>query len=392
MRWNKRDLVAGAVIVLMLGILLGQRFGRFAAWLAPPAAAQTVPAADRQQAAESLTALGNSFATIAEQVTPAVVNINATRIQRGRDLVFQDLFGQRWRERSPDRSSESLGSGVIISADGTVVTNNHNIAAGRADEVQIEVILADGRSFAAQVVGADPESDIAVLKIDATNLPVAEWGDSNALRVGEWVVAIGNPFGFSNTVTAGIVSAKGRREVGFSGFEDFIQTDAAINPGNSGGAMVDINGRLVGINTAIFSQSGGYQGIGFAAPAHIVRPAVEEILEHGRVIRGWLGVQASPLTSRLATELSVKENAGLLITGMYRRQPAHLAGLQPYDIITAVDGQRVESVGQLRELVAAARPGAKLRLSLLRPTGPASAEVTLTERPVMPDGTAVDGI
>jgi serine protease Do len=337
-------------------------------------------------------ALGRAFATIAQKVTPAVVNISATRIIPGRrspladdpffrqffgdDFPFGDLFAE------PDRQAQSLGSGVIVSADGTVVTNNHVVE--RADAIRVS--LADGRQLDARLVGVDPDTDIAVLTVDATGLPCAQWGDSDALQVGEWVIAIGSPFGLSQTVTAGIVSAKGRTDMGISGYEDFIQTDAAINPGNSGGALVSMDGELVGINTAILSETGGYQGIGFAVPSAIAKPVVETLLRDGKIVRAWLGVIVTPVADASGNP------AGVVITNMYRDSPAHRGGLLPGDIIVQVAGKRVESPAQLRNMVKRMQIGASVDVDVLRQGERLRARCTLMEHPVGRTGRPVAGI
>ncbi|MDW8322045.1 MAG: trypsin-like peptidase domain-containing protein, partial [Armatimonadota bacterium] len=289
-RWERRSTVPVVVMVvlaLVIGWWLGARTRTTPATPAPPPVTF-------EQASTQLKTSSEAFAAVAKAATPSVVNISAATIIPGRrsplfdDPLFRYFFGDEDIPfREPERVVRSLGSGVIVSRDGLILTNNHVIAGAS----RISVTLADGRRYAdAQVVGADPATDLALLRIRADNLPAIKWGDSRALQVGEWVLAIGNPYGLNQTVTAGIVSAKGRRDVGISLYEDFIQTDAAINPGNSGGALVNIRGELVGINTAILSQSGGNVGIGFAVPSHEARRVMELLLRDGRVSRGWLGI------------------------------------------------------------------------------------------------------
>ncbi|MCC7493151.1 MAG: trypsin-like peptidase domain-containing protein [Fimbriimonadaceae bacterium] len=386
-RLNVRDVVAGLVIVFLVGLLVGQKIGgqrapvsAAAAQAAPPSAPSTVG---------ELRQVSDSFAQIAAAVTPAVVNISSTRVMPGQayfDPFREFAYGDGWT-KAPDQTSQSLGSGVVISADGLVVTNNHNIE----DAAEVRVSLADSREFVAEILGRDPLSDIAVLRIKGDKLPVAEWGDSESLRVGEWVIAVGNPFGFNQTVTAGIVSAKGRHDVGVSDFEEFIQTDAAINPGNSGGALIDINGKLVGINTAIFSKTGGYQGIGFAIPAKIARANAEQLLQHGRIVRGWIGLIARPLNSRQAAELQLPTTKGALVVNLYRGQPALKAGLQQFDVVTAVDGQIVESPRDLRLAVAAAKAGSSLELKLVRQGQTRTVKIAVADHPEQ-NGEPVPGI
>jgi Do/DeqQ family serine protease len=383
---NRRDVVAGLVIVFLVGLLLGQRVPARRTAVAVGQVAAALNPAQAVGDIDDLRRSGNAFAGIAEAATPAVVNINSTRIRRGRaieDPMFRWFFG--------DQTSQSLGSGVIVSADGVVVTNNHNIASSGADQVDVRVTLHNGKEYDAKVVGADPDSDVAVLKIKASDLPFVAWGDSNALRVGEWVLAIGSPYGFSQTVTAGIVSAKGR-PLGLSEFEEFIQTDAAINPGNSGGALLDVDGKLVGINTAIFSQSGGYQGIGFAIPSEIVRANVEQILKSGKVVRGWIGVIAKPIAADVAQQLSLLNTDGAIIAQLYAGQPAMAAGLKELDVVTAVDDKPVKDPGQLRRVIALGKPKSEVRLKVVRDSRTIEIKCRLVDRPLRPDGQPEQGI
>lgn len=391
--WNRRDLVSGFVIVFLLGILAGQWLHNQAGAAEPTAG--TAPVATGTGVGGtatpgSLRAAGTAFAEVAAKVTPAVVNINSTRIIRGQTYYdpFREFFYGDGRIREPDRKSESLGSGVIIDPNGTVVTNNHNIEG--ADEVRVS--LSDSRDFKATVVGRDPSSDIAVLRIDGHDLPHVAWGNSDALRVGEWVIAIGNPYGFSETVTAGIVSAKGRRDVGLSEFEDFIQTDAAINPGNSGGALVDINGDLVGINTAIFSKTGGYQGIGFAIPSEVAKRYSDELIAKGKVVRGWVGVIVRSLNSRTAQQLGLQSTAGAVVTMLWRGQPAITAGLQIGDVIVKAGDQEVNSPRDLRVAVSDAKIGSSLSLTVLRGGKRYTSNLKVAEHPQQESGEPVPGI
>jgi serine protease Do len=269
------------------------------------------------------------------------------------------VFGPRTRR------SLSLGSGVIVSADGYVITNNHVVG---ENVREITVALSDKRELRGAVVGTDAATDIALLKIDAVGLPLVAWGDSNRLQVGEWVLAIGSPFQLSQTVTAGIVSATGRANVGFADYEDFIQTDAAINPGNSGGALIDVRGELVGINTGIFSQSGGYQGIGFAVPSNLAKHVVDDLRQYGAVRRGTIGgiVTIEGLTPQLARELGAPSTNGALVYRMARGSEAYEAGVRPGDIIVAFNGQAVDDPSQLYRLVADARIGSSATIRISR--------------------------
>ena len=309
---------------------------------------------------EGVTGMLPDFSRVAELTVPAVANISSQQVVRrqnspfANDPFFQffygnkdDIFGSR---RGVERS---LGSGVIVSADGLVLTNNHVVAgeSGRLSLRQlpaVSVSLADNREVDAAIVGVDPATDLALLRINAGTLPTIPWGDSDELKVAEWVLAIGNPFQLSQTVTLGIVSALGRTNVGISAYEDFIQTDAAINPGNSGGALVNTRGELVGINTAIFSQSGGYQGIGFAVPSNLARRIVSDLTQFGEVRRGSIGyVEIAPVSTFVADELGVPNASGVLVEAMRRDTSAYRAGLRPGDVIVAFNGTDVIDSAQL---------------------------------------------
>lgn len=303
-----------------------------------------------------------AFAEVVKTVSPSVVNISVTRTVAGEEEFF-DLFLPQGNGEPPSRWSEqSFGSGVTISSDGYIITNNHVIE----DAEDIVVTLPDRRSFRGKLIGADPKTDLAILKIEAKGLPVAPWGDSDKLEVGEFVLTIGNPFGLSNTVTLGIVSAKGRANVGIADYEDFIQTDAAINPGNSGGPLVNINGEIVGINTAIFSKSGGYQGIGFAVPSNMAKTVFDQLIKEGRIKRGWLGVNIQDITPELSQKFSFDRPEGVLINGIIKDSPADRAGLKRGDIITEFNGRSVTDVGSFRNSVAGTPPGKKVKVKIFR--------------------------
>ena len=319
------------------------------------------------------------FSRVAEQTVPAVANISSQQVVRRRnspfanDPFFQFFYGNRDDVFGSRRGVErSLGSGVIVSADGLVLTNNHVVAgeSGRLSLRQlpaVSVTLGDNREVEAQIVGVDPATDLALLKIDAGRLPTIPWGDSDQLKVAEWVLAIGNPFQLDQTVTLGIVSALGRTNVGISAYEDFIQTDAAINPGNSGGALVNTRGELVGINTAIFSQSGGYQGIGFAVPSNLARRIVDDLNQYGEVRRGSIGyVEIAPLSTRAAEQLGVPDARGVLIQAMRRDASAYAAGLRPGDVIVAFNGTAVVDGGQLSRQIQDARIGSTATATVVR--------------------------
>ncbi len=293
-----------------------------------------------------------SFRLAAQRSSAAVVSINTSKNTRPHPLANDPWFKFFFGEQS-DQTQVGLGSGVIVSPHGYILTNNHVVE--NADE--IEVILNDSRHIAAKVMGTDPDSDLAVLKIEMDRLPVMVLGNSDNLQVGDLVLAIGNPFGVGQTVTSGIVSALGRNHLGINTFENFIQTDAAINPGNSGGALVDINGNLMGINTAIYSRSGGNMGIGFAIPVSTAKMVLEGIVKDGLITRGWIGVEPNELTPELAQTFGVTVQSGVIITGVLQNGPAALAGIRPGDVMTSVAGQPVGSVTEMLSRVASLKPG-----------------------------------
>jgi Do/DeqQ family serine protease len=338
-----------------------------------PILASIVPVIESSDGPSSTTTAGvNNFSAAARIASPTVVSINTSKVaetgQAGTDPWFRFFFG----DQGQSQPQAGLGSGVIVSPAGYILTNNHVIE--EADE--IEVLLNDGRQSAAQVIGTDPETDLAILKIDLQDLPVVTLGDSDQLSIGDPVLAIGNPFGVGQTVTSGIVSALGRTQLGINTFENFIQTDAAINPGNSGGALVDIGGRLMGINTAIYSRSGGSMGIGFAIPTSTARSVLEAIVRDGQVTRGWIGVEPQDLTQELAESFGLEAGSGVIITGVLQKGPAAKAGIKPGDVITAVAGRKVSNVAQLLSAVAALKPGEAAQLDIVRKTGSSSVEVT----------------
>ena len=351
-------------------------------WLAQrPSSVVTRPAVVAiQQASGSDTRKVASFADAAQVALPAVVPIFTSQEVRRtpliNDPVFRHFFGDRF---GPDSQRQSgLGSGVIVSPDGLILTNNHVVET--ADE--IEISLADGRKTKARLVGADPESDLALLKIN-TDKPLTPitFASSESLRIGDVVLAIGNPFGVGQTVTSGIVSALGRTHLGINTFENFIQTDAAINPGNSGGALVDSNGHLVGINTAIYSQSGGSMGIGFAIPVSLARNIMEQIIKTGTVTRGWIGVEVQDMTAELAESFSVKPDQGALIAGVMRGSPADKAGIKPGDVLLTVGERPVKDAQVMLDLIAALAPGETTRFGLSRAGKPLDLAVTIGKRP-----------
>ena len=318
-----------------------------------------------------------SFRQAAQRASAAVVSINTLKAGQTQleDPWFRFFFGDRGGQ-----PQAGLGSGVIISPDGYILTNNHVVES--ADE--IEVVLQDSRRVRGKVIGTDPDTDLAILKITLERLPVITLGNSDALQVGDLVLAIGNPFGVGQTVTSGIVSALGRNQLGINTFENFIQTDAAINPGNSGGALVDVNGNLMGINTAIYSRSGGSMGIGFAIPVSTAKQVLEGIVKDGVVRRGWIGVEPADLSPELMETFGVKAERGVLITGVLQNGPAAQAGIRPGDVILDVGGNQIANVSELLTQVAALRPGEAARFRVLRRGDHVQLDVTPGLRPRPP--------
>ena len=332
--------------------------------------------AEEKESVETLRQIGKSFSSIAEKTSPAVVGIKTEKVvstegQTYHDWPFEDDFfdqffrRQRPRSSKPKPKSRQLvqGSGFIITTDGYILTNNHVVA--NADKVIVK--LADDREFEAKVIGADPDSEVAVVKIDAKGLSYLKLADSDKLEVGEWVLAIGNPFGLSHTVTAGIVSAKGRSGIGLAAYEDFIQTDAAINPGNSGGPLINLDGEAVGINTAIISRSGGYMGIGLAIPINMAKYIYEQLVEGGTVVRGVLGVYIKELDADLAESLGLEENTkGVAIAEVLEGSAAENAGIKRYDVVVEFNDEKVEKANEFRNRIAMLKPGTKVEVVVLR--------------------------
>ena len=361
----------------ILGLIFSFNFG---AWSYTYASDSKIS----QQSIDILTQIGQATAEIAEAVKPAIVNISTTRtikIQGNTNQFFDDPFFRRFfgdQSRAPkERKTASLGSGVIVDSKGYILTANHVIQGAE----EINVTLSDKREFKGKIVGNDAMTDIGIIKIDADNLPTIKWGDSDKLKVAETVLAIGSPYGLSQTVTTGIVSAVGRANVGIADYEDFIQTDAAINPGNSGGALVNVRGELVGINTAIFSTSGGYQGIGFAIPTNMAKTVMDSLIKKGKVIRGWFGVTIQPLTPELAKQFDLKEEKGALVGDVIEGSPAEKAGLQRGDVIIEYDGKKIEEPYQLRNMVANTTPGQEVELKIIRENKAEIKKVTISELP-----------
>ncbi len=334
---------------------------------------------------------GKNFVEIAKSVKPAVVNIAATRSGKSGDNphgsplddpFFRKFFGDEFFKRDRDApqrepKERGQGSGVIVEANGLIVTNNHVV--NKADEIR--VFLSDKREFKGKLIGTDTKTDIAIVKIEATGLQTIPWADSDQLEVGEFVLAVGSPFGLTQTVTMGIVSAVGRASMGIAEYEDFIQTDAAINPGNSGGALVNVRGELVGINTAIFSQSGGNMGIGFAVPSNLSRAIMDQLVRTGKVVRGWLGVAIQDLNPELATQFGITDTKGVLVSDVMEDSPAKKAGFERADVIIEYDGKSMDSPTHLRNAVAQTPIGKKVSVKLIRDKKPKTIEVAIVEQP-----------
>lgn len=383
MKKKKNLFIAG--FLLFLGITIGLGIS-VSTDTSQPTFAQEIDISP--DATNFLGRLSASLSEVTEAVKPSVVNIATTKTVVMKDHPMGDLFndpffrrffGDNFRQfkHKKERKSSVLGSGVIVSEDGFILTNNHVVKG--VDE--IKVTLNDRREFEGKVIGTDPKSDLAVIKIDAKDLPSIKIGDSDNLKVGEVVIAIGNPFGLSLTTTMGIVSALGRSNVGIADYEDFIQTDAAINPGNSGGALVNIKGELVGINTAIFSTSGGYMGIGFAIPANMANSAMQSIVKHGKVIRGWLGVTIQTLTPELAKHFDIQAGKGALVTDVVNDSPAEKAGIQRGDLIVRLNEKEIKGSTHLRNVVGNRSPGTDLKATVIRDGKEVTLSVTLGEFP-----------
>jgi serine protease Do len=321
-----------------------------------------------------------SFVEIAKTVKPAVVNIAASRSGKAGDgpqsSPFDDPFFKRDQPHR-ERKERGQGSGVIVDPNGLIITNNHVV--NKADDIR--VILSDKREFKGKLIGTDTKTDVAIVKIEATGLSTIPLADSDQLEVGEFVLAVGSPFGLTQSVTMGIVSAVGRASMGIAEYEDFIQTDAAINPGNSGGALVNIRGELVGINTAIFSQSGGNMGIGFAVPSNLARSIMDQLVKNGKVVRGWLGVAIQELTPELASQFGLADTKGVLVSDVMDDSPAKKAGFERADVITEYDGKPMDSPTHLRNAVAQTPIGKKVSIKVIRDKKPKTIDVTIVEQP-----------
>jgi len=352
-------------------------------------ASNPTPVVNEHPAISSPSLPSAGFAEVAKAVTPAVVNITTSASEQVSDSAHprgrgEDFFGSPFGPRRfgppmepRERRGGGQGSGVIVSAEGYVLTNNHVVDGAKT----VTVTLPDKREFKGRIVGNDPKSDIAVVKIDGSQLPTITWGDSSRLQVGEYVLAVGNPFGLNSTVTLGIVSALGRGRMGITQYEDFIQTDAAINPGNSGGALVNTKGELVGINTAIFSQSGGYQGVGFAVPTSMSKPIYESLVKTGKVVRGYLGIGIQDLNQDLAKSFDVKGSNGAVVTDVKEDGPAEKGGLKQGDVITSFQGTSIEDAVTLQRAVTRSAVGSKATVKVMRDGHEKDLSVTIGELP-----------
>jgi serine protease Do len=375
--------------IAVIGLILSVPGDHASLWLPFRSPATAAPGGPSPPAG-GLARPATDFSAVAKAAMPAVVNISSARVVRApeggpffSDPFFQFFFGEEFfrQFRIPrERRERSLGSGVLVKPEGIILTNNHVVE--KASEVR--VALADKREFPAKIVGTDPKTDLAVLRISGGPFPVLPMGDSDRVEVAEPVIAIGNPFGLSQTVTQGIISAVGRANVGITDYEDFLQTDAAINPGNSGGALVNARGELIGINTAIFSQSGGYMGIGFAIPSNMAKAVMEQILDKGKVTRGWLGVAIQDITPAVARSFGLVEAKGALVGDVTPSSPAAAAGLERGDVILRVNEKPVEDSGHLRNIVAGFPPRTTITLVILRHGKEQPVRVTVGEQPSAP--------
>ncbi len=386
--YNKKVSKRTVVFLIIFSILLGYLFGRNLDIF--PSKSTSYPPTYAPHVPKSLTEESAAFSDIVKALSPTVVNISTSKTRK-RDFspFFDGPFGDFFEHfRIPKKWKEqSLGSGVVVSPEGYIVTNNHVVE--KADE--IKVTLYDRQDYKGKIIGSDPKTDIAIIKISAKGLPAITWGDSDSLEVGEFVLAFGNPYGFSHTVTMGIVSAVGRANVGIADYEDFIQTDAAINPGNSGGPLVNIKGELVGINTAIFSRTGGYQGIGFAVPSNMAQSVMTHLIEGGKVTRGWLGVTIQSVTPDLAEEFGLGKVTGALVSEVFKGSPAEKAGLKRGDVILEINGKTVKDVSSLRNMVSQSKIGSVINLKVMREDEPIFVKASVAELPqemaeLTPDG------
>jgi serine protease Do len=388
---RRREILGVAALSAFLGALLGLfLFGSLGGEITPgqPATASpiAVPASMNTGTLDpGIPLTTTTFSNVADRVMPAIVVINSAKMVRtsgnlpfgSNDPFMRRFFGNPFGQEEREREMRGLGSGVIVSEDGYILTNNHVVN----DADKLEVRLDKHTTMEARVIGTDPESDLAVLKVDGKNLPTVKIGSSNNLKIGEWVVAVGAPFGLERSVTIGIVSAKGRSNVGVASYEDFIQTDAAINHGNSGGALVNLNGELVGVNTAIATSTGGSNGVGFAIPIDMARHIMESLIDQGKVTRGWIGVNIQNVDEKLAKGLGLAQPYGVIVAGVEPNSPAKRGGLESGDVILKMNGEELDDVPDLRNRVAVTKPGTNIELSVVRNGSPRSLTIKLDEKP-----------
>lgn len=382
---RRAKVILGSLIFIMIGIIIGLTLSSN---LGCSNNGQAQEIKISKESIDILTKMNDALAELAASSKPSVVNITSQHTLNVRpspnpfsdDPFFKDFFGDSFRNSNKPRKYKQmgLGSGVIVEKSGYIITSNHVVQGSE----EIIVRLSDKRQFKGKIVGLDPKTDLAVIKINGSNLPVLHLGNSDKLKVGERVLAIGNPFGLNQTVTSGIVSATGRADVGIAAYEDFIQTDAAINPGNSGGALVNSQGELVGINTAIFSTSGGYQGVGFAIPSNMVKVVMDSLIKRGKVIRGWLGVTIQAISPQMAKQFGIKNDKGVLVSDVLEDGPAKKAGMQQGDIIIEIDGKEIIDSGQLRNIVANIAPGKEISAKIIRNGKEKMLKIVISEMPV----------
>jgi len=383
MKFSKRHVVIASLFIIMgviIGLGISSSFNLFSKGYSEEAKIS-------KEAIDLLTRINEATSEVASAVKPAVVNISSTTTVHMRgmsspffdDPFFREFFGDQFRSFNKPRNykQSGLGSGVIVDKNGYILTNNHVIQG--ADDIKVR--LSNKKIYTGKIVGTDSKTDLAVIKIDAGDLPVIRFGDSDHLKVGDRVIAVGNPFGLNQTVTTGIISATGRADVGIADYEDFIQTDAPINPGNSGGALVNVRGELIGINTAIVSSTGGYQGIGFAIPSNMAKVVMDNLIKKGKIIRGWLGVSIQPITSELAKEFKLKDEKGVLIADVVSGSPAEQSGLQRGDVIIEYDGKETNDVAGLKNMVANNPPGKAVTIKYIRNGVAKTVRITIRELP-----------
>jgi serine protease Do len=388
---NTVFLVLVLFVGFIAGILLAAPLGFSPETLSRDTASATSISADNPQVHDLMQQISKAFEDAASKVSSSVVSIFAEQTVQVQspfgfpDDAFKDFFGEDFFKhffgtppsKEEKRTVRSLGSGVIVTGDGYILTNNHVVA----NAEKLSVVIGDNKTYDAKVVGTDPPTDVAVIKIDADNLPAATLGNSDDVKVGQWVIAVGNPFQLFHTVTHGIISAEGRSSVGLADYEDFFQTDASINPGNSGGALADMEGNVIGINTAIASPSGGNVGIGFAIPVNMAKQVMEDLLKKGKVTRGYIGLVPQDIDESLAKALKLSGTEGVIVGDVDKAGPADRAGIKRGDVIVEFDGKKVENSTQLRNMAAQAKPGSEVKIGLLRDGKKMEVSVNLAERP-----------